>query len=184
MYVGHIYLAASMNETGESFANLIEALGRQGVRQHILVRHESLARRVVTFDSVVVGPIVKAPVMAYCLMPAVQVVHIHCDSSASAGLLLTLTRSIPYVFTCRTDFGRSKNPLRQSIFERSAGLIFPDRNIALRHSVANHGVPFDIVADADHGSVSAARANNRIAAMHVRIYRRAVESRRIPELLL
>jgi len=184
MYIGHIYLAASMNGACESLVSLIEALDRQGVRQHVLVGSKALARRVAIYDSVVTGPIVKAPVTAYCLMPNVQVVHIHCDNGASAGLLLTLTRSIPYVLTCREEFASTRNPIKQSIINRAAGLIFPDKKVAAIYSIENCRVPIDIVADARYGNARSAHANNRIAAEHVRIYRRAVDSSRIPALLL
>jgi hypothetical protein len=130
------------------------------------------------------GPIVKAPVMAFCLMPNVQVAHIHCVHSASAGLLLTLTRSIPYILTCRTEFAAMTNPINQSALKRAAGLIFPDKKIAARYSDAIYQVPIDIVADARYTNAKGAHANNRIAANHVRIYRRAADSSRIPALML
>ncbi len=184
MYIGHIYLAELMSGTGEALVSLIEAIDRQGVRQHVLVRNKSLARRAAISDSVVIGPIVKAPVMAYCLMPNVQVAHVHCDSSASAGLLLTLTRSIPYIFTCRTEFTSTKNPIKLSVLNRAAGLIFPDEKIAARYSIENYRVPIDIVADAHYGNAKSAQTDNRIAADHLKIYRRVADSSRIPALLL
>jgi len=184
MYIGHICLAASTNGADVRLVNLIEALARQGIRQHVLVRNKSLARRVAIIDSVVIGPIVKAPVLAYCLMPNVQVVHVHCDSSASAGLLLTLTRSIPFVFTCRVESGSTKNPIKLSVLNRAAGLIFPDKKIAASYSIENYRVPIDIVADARYGNAMSEQTNNRIAADHLKIYRRVADSSRIPALLL
>jgi hypothetical protein len=184
MYIGHICLAELMSGTGEALVSLIEAIDRQGVRQHVLVRNKSLARRAAISESVVIGPIVKVPVMAYCLMPNVQVVHIHCDRSAPAGLLLTLTRSIPFVFTCRVESESTKNPIKQSVLNRAAGLIFPDKKIAASYSMENYRVPIDIVADARYGNAKSAQTNNRIAADHLKIYRRVVDSSRIPALLL
>lgn len=184
MYIGHICLATSMNGSADTLISLVEALARQGVRQHVLVRNDRLARRLAICEHVVVGPVVKAPVMAYCLMPNVQVVHIHCDSGASAGLLLTLTRSIPYVLTCRAELASGKGPLKQSTFNRAAGLIFPDKRIASRHSNADDRAPVNIVADSHCGNGTNTQANNRIAAEHLRIYRRAADSGRIPALLL
>ncbi|NNC78119.1 MAG: hypothetical protein HKN77_09170, partial [Woeseiaceae bacterium] len=99
MLIGHINLATSMNGTGEHFIKLVEALDRQGARQHLLVANHALAKRVSLCSNVTVGPVVKTPVMAYCLMPDVPVVHAHDSSGGQAGLLLTLTRSIPYVIT-------------------------------------------------------------------------------------
>lgn len=184
MYIGHIYLDDSMNGSAESLISLIDALDRQGVRQHVLLRHKLLARRLAVCDSVVIGPLVRVPVMAYCLMPNVQVVHIHCDAGASAGLLLTLTRSIPYIFTCRTEFASTNQPIKHSILDRAAGLIFPDQGIAKRNAIANHRVPVNIVADSHYANAADAHVNNRIAAEHLRIYRRAVDSGRIPALML
>jgi len=184
MYIGHIYLDDSMSGSAESLIGLIDALDRQGVRQHVLVRHKLLARRLAVYDSVVVGPRVKVPVMACCVMPNVQVVHIHCDAGASAGLLLTLTRSIPYVFTCRSEFVSTKHPIKHAILDRAAGLIFPDRGIAARNAIANHRVPVNIVADSHYATATDAHVNNRIAAEHRRIYRRAIDSGRIPALML
>ena len=184
MYIGHIYLTESMNGPCETFVSLIEALDRQAVRQHVLVRNDLLARRVAIYESVVLGPIVKTPVMAFCLMPNVQVVHIHCGSGASAGLLLTLTRSIPYVLTCREDLAATSNSLKQSIINRAAGLIVPDKRIATNHSIANARVPVDIIANARYGNATDAHANNRIAADHLKVYRRAVDTSRIPAFLL
>jgi len=184
MYIGHIYLAASMNGACESIVTLIEALDRQGVRQHVLVRNKALARRVAIYESVLLGPTVKAPVTALCLMPNVQVVHVHCDSSASAGLLLTLTRSIPYVLTCRAYFAATKFPLKRSILNRAAGLVFPDEGVAASYPIGNYRAPIDIVADAHYSNVNDPDVNNRIAADHVKIYRRAVDSGRIPAILL
>ena len=117
-------------------------------------------------------------------MPNVEVVHAHCSSGASAGLLLTLTRSIPYVFTCRAEVATTMNPIRQSVLNRAAGLIFPNKKIASLNTNANYREPIDIVADARFGNASEDHANNRIAANHLKIYRRAVDSIRIPALLL
>ena len=145
---------------------------------------KSLARHIAVHDSVVVGPLVRVPVMACCLMPHVQVVHIHCDSDASAGLLLTLSRSVLYIFTCRTQYVAKRNPLRHAIFNRAAGLIFPDGKIATSHSIADYLVPTDVIADARRDDARDTHTNNRIAADHVRIYQRVVGSGRIPTLLL
>ena len=117
-------------------------------------------------------------------MPNVDVVHAHCSSGASAGLLLTLTRSIPYVFTCREEVVTTMTPIRQSVLNRAAGLIIPDKKIASLDASANYRAPVDIVADARYGNTSEAHTNNRIAANHLKIYRRAVDSIRIPALLL
>lgn len=183
MYIGHINLAPSMNGTGEHFVKLVEALDRQGVRQHVLVRNRALARRVAVYESVIVGPVVKAPVMAYCLMPNVEVAHIHNGRCAPAGLLLTLTRSIPYVLTRRSDMPPAGNAISRSMIGRAASLICPTERAAARIT-AEFAVPVDVVADLSHRTANDEMTDNRIAAEHVRIYRRAVDSWQVPALLL
>ena len=100
MHIGHINLAKSFNGAGENFVKLIEALQEQGVMQYILVRNVALAKRLDLIDNVTVGPTVRSAIMAYCLMPHVDVVHVHNGSDGQAGLLLTLTRSV--VPVCRS----------------------------------------------------------------------------------
>lgn len=63
--------------------------------------------------------------MAYCLMPKVDLVHVHDDKSAQAGLLLTLTRSTPFVMTTAEKNGSGKNPLKRSVLNRAQSLIPP-----------------------------------------------------------
>lgn len=184
MRVGHINLATSINGIGEHFVKLIEALDRQGIEQHVLVRNNALARRVAVYESVVAGPVVRVPVMAYCLMPRVAVVHLHDDRSAPAGLLFTLTRSIPYVLTRRTA-RRPANPLGRAMLARAAGVICPSARVAQRLSRTGATLPVvDVVADISHRNPDNPRQHNRIAAEHLRIYRRAVDSWRVPALLL
>ena len=123
MYVGHINLAKSCNGWGEHFVGLVEALDDQGVSQHVIVRSSALAKRLDLVENVTVGPTVRSAVMAYCLMPGVDVAHIHDPADGQAGLLLALTRSIPFVLTRR---GRSpgRNPLAQAMYRRAAGFVY------------------------------------------------------------
>ena len=116
--IGHICLAPPHSEASERFASLVEAIARHDVEQHVLVASVALARRLATCKRVSVGPIVKTPVMAYCLMPNVEVAHVHESKSGQAGLLLTLTRSIPFIIT--TTNGESDNPLTRSVLQRAA----------------------------------------------------------------
>ncbi len=123
MIIGHINLAKSFNGTGEHFVALVEALDRHGINQHVIVRNHALAKRISLYDNVTLGPVTGSPVMAYCLMPNVDVVHVHNDRSAQSGLLLTLTRSIPFVLTRRTEHKQSSSPILRSIEDRAACLI-------------------------------------------------------------
>jgi len=132
MYIGHINLAKSFNGAGEHFVNLVEALQALDVQQHVLVRNVALAKRLDLVDGVTVGPAVRSAVMAYCLMPPVDVVHVHDPSEGQSGLLLTLTRSIPFVLTHR-DHSLARNPLAQAIYRRASGIVYHGDADAAKH---------------------------------------------------
>jgi glycosyltransferase involved in cell wall biosynthesis len=132
VYIGHINLAKSFNGAGEHFVSLIEALQQHGAQQYVLVGNIALAKRLDLVEKVTVGPVVRSAVMAYCLMPHLDVVHIHDPSEGQSGLLLALTRSIPFVLT---HHGQSpgKNPLTQAIYKRASGIIFQSDADAAKH---------------------------------------------------
>lgn len=125
MKIGHICLAAATDDAVTRFALLVEALDLLAIEQHVLVGSVALARRLQCRPYVTVGPVVRTPVMAYCLMPSVDVVHIHDNKSGQAGLLLTLTRSTPFVMTTAEEASTSRNPLKRSVFQRAQSLIRP-----------------------------------------------------------
>lgn len=137
MRIGHINLAPSLNGTGEHFVSLVEALQASGIRQHVLVRNATLARRLEAVEDVEVGPVVRSAVTAYCLMPAVDLAHIHDAASGQAGLLLTLTRSIPYVLS-HADVAINRNPLTQAVYRRALCVICRDDGDA---SIVRHFDP-------------------------------------------
>ena len=151
MHIGHIYLVESFNSACEQFVKLIESLQKQGLDQFVIVRNVALAERLDAISKVTVGPVVRSPVTAYCLMPEVDVVHLHDRAGWQAGLLLTLTKSIPFVLTRQEPASVPGNALTRSILKRASGVI--DQN---RISVAEH----------------------------LRIYRRAADSLRVPTMLL
>lgn len=160
MRVGHICLAKSFDGTHEHFASLIEALMRQGLQQYVLVRSPSLAKRYDAIEGVEVGPIVHSPVTACCLMPHLDLVHAHDRTAGQAGLLLTLTRSIPFVLTHRESATINKDPITQAVYKRAAGIIcLDDADVALlRHydqTLHLHVVP-------DPGRFDSARDHLRI----------------------
>jgi hypothetical protein len=121
--IGQIFLDLSASSSDERFIELVAALAEQGVEQHVLVAGARLARRLADIPKVWVGPVVLTPVMAYCLMPDVDLVHVHEIRSGQAGLLLTLTRSIPFVITASRDQARQRNPISRSVFRRAARTI-------------------------------------------------------------
>lgn len=123
MHVGHIFLGKSFDRTAEQFVNLVDALQQSDLNQYVIVRNVALARRLDKLDNVIVGPVVRSPVTAYCLMPPVDVVHIHDRSGWQAGLLLFLTKSIPFVLTQHEANSAEIGPLASSIYRRASGLI-------------------------------------------------------------
>ena len=185
MRIGHISLDKSINGIGEHLVKLVEGLSKLGVEQHVVVRNRSLARRLSIYPKVSVGPTVTTAVTAYCLMPHLAVVHTHDESSSHAGLLLTLTRSIPYVATRRSMLPPAKNPIIRSVYGRAAGLICPTAAAAEALTDQRLGVPVDVIPCISvHESVDENEAANRIAAEHLRVYQRVADTGRIPALLL
>ena len=136
MKIGHICLTASV-DARTRFESVVEALDRLAVEQHVITSSAPLARRLQCCPYVTVGPAVRTPVMAYCLMPAVDLVHIHDEKSGQAGLLLTLTRSTPFVMSSDPSPDSGWNPLRRSVFNRAQALVpaslaaEPDELVAL-----------------------------------------------------
>lgn len=183
MHVGHINLEKSMNGMGEHFIRLVEALDRQGLQQHVIVANQSLAQRVAICENVAIGPIATTAVMAYCLMPDVDVVHAHDPKSNQAGLVLRLTRSIPFVLTRRSPEPPARNPMSRSLIERAATIICPTDDAATAVLSMHISVPVDIIHDISY-ETDDERDENRVAAEHHRIYRRALDSKRVPAMLL
>ena len=133
MYVGHINLSESFNGAGEHFVGLIAALQSKGVKQYVLVRNVVLAKRLDIIENVTVGPVVRSAVTAFCLMPRVDVLHIHDRSSRAAGLLSTLTQSVPFVLTNEVSIANDRNPISQAAQRRAAGFIEENEVDAARH---------------------------------------------------
>lgn len=185
MEIGHINLDASLNGDGEHFVRLVEGLGDLGVTQHVIVRNRVLARRLEICKGVTVGQTVTTAVTAYCLMQKVALVHTHDESSGHAGLLLTLTRSIPYVATRQSENPPGENPIIRSVYGRAVSVICPTERAAAAVTGQGLGVPVDVIPAISCKDVEKAdRIVKRVAASHLRIYRRAVDSRHLPALLL
>ncbi len=184
VYIGHINLTQSFNGTAEHFLSLVEALDRQGVRQHVIVRNESLARRVSACERVSVGPTTGSPVVACCLAPRVDVVHAHDARSAQTGLLLTLTRSVPFVLTRRDDKA-APGTMVNSVYRRAAGIISTSENTATSLRQSGAALLIDVIPDISRADESEFESQgNRIAAEHLRVYYRAADTAVIPALLL
>lgn len=116
--VGHIRLNGLIDPSAERLIRLVERLDDAGVRQHVVCGSEDLARRVGLYAATDAGPVTTSAVLAYCLMPHVDVVHVHDEQAERAGLLLALTRGIPFVMT---DGRRDRHPasaIRRAVLSR------------------------------------------------------------------
>lgn len=133
MFIGHINLSETFDGAGEHFVHLIEALRQHNTQQYILVRNIELAKRLDIVEGLTVGPVVHSPIIAYCMMPDVDVVHIHDSSSWPAGLLMTLTRSTPYTLTRHASDAASRNPLTQAAMNRASGFLDENQTDVLEH---------------------------------------------------
>ena len=123
MYIGHINLAKSFDSTGERFITLVETLQQLGTKQYVVVRNVGIAKRLNYVTNVIVGPTVRSSVSAQCLIPRVDIVHVHGISGWQAGLLLILTKSIPFVLTSVKHESRMRNAIMQAAFDRASAVI-------------------------------------------------------------
>ena len=168
LIIGHINLAKSFDRTSENCVSLVEGLQERGVRQYALVRNATLAKHLGAVDDITVGPVVRSAVMAYCHMPQLDVVHIHDMAAGQAGLLLTLTRSIPFVLTHRGDFEGGTGALAQAIYRRASRVICCDDSEV---SILRHLEPtlrIEIIPDIERSGAADA---------HLRVYQ---NSQRMP----
>ena len=125
MKVGQIYLEKTCGDNARTFQAIVEGLDRLAIEQHVLVASADLARSLSALPYVTVGPVVGTPVMAYCLTPEIDIAHVHDSKSGQTGLLLRLTRAVPYVITT-TEAARSKPSMWGSIWERASATIKSD----------------------------------------------------------
>lgn len=189
MRIGHIDLSAHIAVAEEQLVVLVEALSSHGVKQHILVRNPFLAQRLSVCSNVSVGPIVRSSLSACFLMPAVDLIHVHEKTAISTALLLNLTRSVPYIVTHRQFTMPGNSPFRRLQYRRSSGIVCPAEDVAnamldnepdrLVDTIGD-ARNIDDVIDAENGRISAAK----MAAEYMRVYRRTLDDRNVPALLL
>ncbi len=119
MKIGHISLAKEYGGSGHQLLMLAKALSNHGIEQHAIVRNPILARRLLEHANISVGPLVNSPITAYGLMPNVDLAHLHDSKSLQSGLMLTLTRSIPYVVTHRSLEPPPARALARTMYRRA-----------------------------------------------------------------
>jgi hypothetical protein len=189
MRIGHIGLSTHIGVAEEQLVVLVEALSTHGVEQHVLVRNPFLAKRLSVCAGVSVGPIVRSSVTAYLLIPAVDLIHAHDKKAVSAAMLLNMTRFVPYIMTHRQFSMPDNSPVRRLQYRRSAGIVCPSGDIANAMLDYASDRPVDTIGDArntddeidaKNGRISAAK----LAAEYMRVYRRTIDSRSVPALLL
>ncbi|MDJ0750871.1 MAG: glycosyltransferase [Woeseiaceae bacterium] len=124
--VGHVNLAKPGSRNSSRFVGIVEALNCEGLEQHLVLRDRSIARQLMPLGGVSIGPVAHTAVTASCLVPSVDVAHVHDPAAGQAGLILTLTRSIPYVLTHRGELPNGRHPLVHAVYRRAAYVICPD----------------------------------------------------------
>ena len=123
MNVGHVLLQPGSDDALLNVVTLIESLDRLAVRQFVLLADSAASRRLRACPYVQVGQTVRSPVVANCLMGDVDVVHAHDTKSGQVGLLLTLTRSIPFVLTERRDGPQASGAVNEMVRRRARAIL-------------------------------------------------------------
>ncbi len=193
MKIGHLNLSANMTPGEEQLVILVEALAVHGVQQHAVVRNPQLAGRLAACRNVSVGPLARSPATAYCLMPRVDVAHAHDGRAVQTGLLLTLTRSVPYVLTYRNSELPAGSTVTRCFYRRAEGIVCPAD--AITDVLRNYfnDIPVDTVSDVPVGDAEKNGSRDkksdrlgaeRMAAEYLRVYRRAMDNRGVPAMLL
>ena len=189
MRIGHIDLSVHISAAEEQLVVLVEALTSHGVEQHVLVRNPFLAKRLSVCTGVSVGPIVRSSVTASFLMPTVDLVHTHDTKAVNAGLLLNLTRSVPYVVTHRRFSTPGNSPVNRWKYRRSEAIICPSEDIASAMLDYVGDIPVNTIGDAcndddvidiENGRISA----EKLAAEYLRVYRRTLDDHSVPAMLI
>jgi hypothetical protein len=189
MRIGHVDLSAHIAVAEEQLVVLVEALSTHGVKQHVLVRNPFLAKRLSVCAGVSVGPVVRSPVRACFLVPAVDLMHAHERKAVTTAMLLNMTRSVPYILTHRQFRMPGNSPVKRLPYRRSAEIVCPSEDIANAMLDYVSDKPVDTIRDArniddeidaKNGRISAAK----MAADYMRVYRRTLDSRSVPAILI
>lgn len=186
-------LSTGMAANEEQLVILVEALAVHDVRQHAIVRDRQLANRLAAIRNVSVGPLAKSPATACCLMPEIDVAHAHDGRALQTGLLLALTRSVPYVLTYRDPELPGDNAITRCFYRRARAIVCPDKNLTMEFRSYVSDIPIDTVNDVRVAAVghdaafdqeSDRLSAERMAAGYLGIYRRAIDTYVIPAMLL
>ena len=148
MKIGHLCLTREYGGSGHQLLLLAIALSIHDIEQHAVVRNQTLAERLSQIAGISVGPLAKSPITAYGLMPNVDLAHLHDRRSLQSGLLLKLTRSIPYVFTQRFLATPPANAIARSMYRRAEGIACVSEAVAKTVYDYCKDTPIDNIYDA------------------------------------
>lgn len=186
MRIGQVLLATEAEDGADHLTLLVRALSDHGVDQHVLVSNERLARELSSTDRVTVGPLTRTPIMACCLMPDVDVAHMHDLKSAQTGLLLTLTRSVPYVITLRSPAVTTLSPISRAVHQRARCIVCQSDDVADMLRRRHPDLYIECIPPIRMQGTTDARAMSpeRAAAAYKKVYRRTLDGRRRPAMML
>ena len=148
MKIGHINLAKEYGGSGHQLLMLAKALSNHRIEQHAVVSNPILARRLLEHVDISISPLVNSPVTAYGLMPNVDLAHLHDSKSMPSGLLLTMTRSIPYIVTHRSLEPPPAHALARSMYRRAEGIACVSEAVSKVMLAYSPGTPIDNIYDA------------------------------------
>ena len=146
--IGHISLEKEYGGSGHQLLMLAKALSNHDIEQHAVVRNPVLARRLSKHAEISVGPLVNSPITAYGLMPNVDLAHVHDKKSLKSGLLLTLTRSIPYVVTHRSLNPPPAHSLARSMYRHAESIACVSEAVSKVMLAYCPDAPIDSIYDA------------------------------------
>ena len=184
MYIGHIRLSETFDESAHQLLQLVLALAERRVRQHAVIACPQLAARL-EHANVSVQRCDAAPMDAYCAFHACDLAHAHDPLAAKTALLLKLTTAQPYVLTYREPNRAARDPVLRSAYRRAETVLVHSRANAtaarkLCKSAPMQVAPNDSFCDPPLTYDGAQRA----ASEHLRIYRHVIDRGSVPDLML
>lgn len=172
MYIGHIRLSETFDESAHRLLQLVLALEERQVRQHAVIACPQLAARLEQAN-VSVQRCGTAPMDAYCAFTACDLAHAHDSSAAKTALLLKLTKAQPYVLTYLEPSRRIRDPILRSAYRRAETVLVRSRANTASVEKLCKDVPLHVACDE--------RPN---PSEHLRVYRRIIDRGSVPDMML
>ena len=187
MFIGHVCLSKDFGLTAKQLLLLVDAIGHQGIQQSVVVRCPSLAHRLANCTNVTVAGLADSPVIAYSMVPPVDLAHMHDPDGVHAGLLLALTRSTPYIITCRSSAALEESVIVRAAYRRAACIVCTTPTTADVLQAFCPGSSIDIIRDAGDPQRQNRDANEgarQMAAAYRALYCRSLKDRTLPAMLI